>query len=66
VIVNSQLHIQLPGYKGPQKVSLSRLISFLPAKYIKSSSKESIASHRSTGIFEEKEVKEKSTNISVW
>lgn len=38
-IVNSQLHIKLPGYKGTQKISLSDLIAYLPANRLKRAAK---------------------------
>ena len=42
VILNSQLHIQLPGYKGTQKVSLSKLINCLPVKNLKQAAKRAL------------------------
>jgi hypothetical protein len=42
VIINNQLQIKLPGYKETQKISLTKLIAYLPKKNLKRAAKRAL------------------------
>lgn len=54
VLVNGNLFIKVPGYKDPQKVQLSKLVSYLPQKSLKQAAKRVLVASGVRGYYKKR------------